>query len=248
MEKYIFGSKGELGEASAEAGAEVILRGIEEKGQANIILATGASQFETLESLIGHEEIDWSKVVMFHLDEYIGIDESHPASFRKYLRERFVDKIGGLRGVHFINPEADNPEGECARLGGIIEGHVIDAAFVGIGENGHLAFNDPPADFETEEPFIVVELDERCRRQQVGEGWFGSIEEVPKRAISMSIRQIMKSRCIIVSVPEKRKAKAVKESIEGPVTNMCPASILQEHADCRVFLDEESSELLRLRK
>lgn len=245
MEKYIFQSKGKLGDAAAKAGAEVILRGIEEKGQANIILATGASQFEMLENLIRNEEIDWSKVVMFHLDEYIGIDEGHPASFRRYLRERFVDKVGRLGGVHFINPEADNPEMECARLGGIIEGCVIDAAFVGIGENGHLAFNDPPADFETEESFIVVELDERCRSQQVGEGWFGSLEEVPKRAVSMSIRQIMKSRCIIVSVPDKRKARAVRESIEGPVTKMCPASILQEHADCRVFLDEESSGLLR---
>lgn len=244
MDKYIFGSKGELGKASAGAGAEVILRSIREKKQANIILATGASQFETLESLIQHEEIDWSKVVMFHLDEYIGLDESHPASFRKYLRERFVNKVGSLRGVHFINPDPDNPERECDRLGDIIEGHSIDAAFVGIGENGHLAFNDPPADFETDKPFIVVELDERCRQQQAREGWFNSIEEVPNEAVSMSIKQIMKSKCVIVSVPDKRKAKAVKDSIEGPVTNMCPASILQEHPDCRIFLDEDSSELL----
>jgi glucosamine-6-phosphate deaminase len=243
MEKFIYPTKQEMGAAAAEHAAEVIKQAIEDKGGANIILATGTSQFETIKSLTS-SGIDSSKVTMFHLDEYIGLPADHPASFRKYLKERFVDKVPALKAVHFVEGDADNPQQECRRLRDIITKHPIDAALIGIGENGHLAFNDPPADFETEEAYIIVELDERCRAQQLGEGWFETLEQVPRRAISMSIRQIMKSACLIVSVPEKRKAEAVKNALEGKVTNTCPASILQTHPNCKIFLDVEAASLL----
>jgi len=152
--------------------------------------------------------------------------------------------VSGLKAAHFVNGETDDPQQECRRLAAIIAAHPIDVALVGIGENGHLAFNDPPADFDTEEPFIIVELDARCRKQQLGEGWFETLEQVPRRAISMSIRQIMKSACLIVSVPEKRKAQAVKNTLQGQVTNMCPASILQRHKRCKIFMDAEAASLL----
>ena len=244
MEKLIYKTKQEMGAAGAAHAAEAIKQAIKEKGQANIILATGTSQFETIKSLVETHGIDFSKVTMFHLDEYIGLPANHPASFRKFLKERFVDKVSDLKAVHFVNGNADNPEQECHRIGAIIATHPIDVALIGIGENGHLAFNDPPADFETEEPYIIVELDEKCRGQQLGEGWFETLEQVPRRAISMSIRQIMKSACLIVSVPEKRKAEAVKNGLEGKVTNMCPASILQTHPNCKIFLDDDAASLL----
>ncbi len=237
-------SKEEIGQKSAHLAGEKIKKSIHENGTANMILATGASQFETLKNLVEIRGIDWSKVVMFHLDEYVGIEKSHPASFRKYLQERFVDKVPPLKAVHFVEGDRPDAEEECKRLNRIISSHPIDVAFVGIGENGHLAFNDPPADFETEEPFIVVELDKACRKQQMGEGWFKTIEDVPRKAISMSIRQIMSAKTIICSVPDARKAQAVKNCLEGEVTNMHPASILQNHADCTVYLDPESASLL----
>lgn len=244
MDKLIFADKEQMGEAAAQAASEEIQVAIADRGEANIILATGTSQFETLKDLTGSKDIDWSKVTMFHLDEYIGLAPDHPASFTKYLRDRFLDKVRNLRAVHFINGDAEDPVTECKRLGGIIAIHPIDVALVGIGENGHLAFNDPPADFETKEPFIVVELDETCRRQQLGEGWFATLEEVPQQAISMSVRQISSSACIIASVPDRRKAEAVARAIEGPVTNMCPASILQRHPKCKIFLDAAAASLL----
>ena len=197
-----------------------------------------------LANLTATEGIDFSKVTMFHLDEYIALESDHPASFRKYLKERFVDKVRNLKAAYFVNGDAEEPQQECQRLGAIISEHPIDVALVGIGENGHLAFNDPPADFETEGPYIVVELDERCRKQQLGEGWFESFEQVPSRAISMSIRQIMKSARLIVTVPEKRKAEAVKNALEGQITPMCPASILQEHKNCKIFMDKDAASLL----
>jgi glucosamine-6-phosphate deaminase len=243
MEKFIYKTKQEMGAAAAAHAAEVIKQAIKEKGRANIILATGTSQFETIKSLTS-SGIDFSKVTMFHLDEYIGLPADHPASFRKYLKERFVDKVPALKAVYFVEGDADNPRQECRRLAEIIETHPIDVALIGIGENGHLAFNDPPADFETEEPYIIVELDEKCRAQQMGEGWFKTLEQVPQRAISMSIRQIMKSACLIVSVPEKRKAEAVKNALEGKVTNICPASILLTHKRCKIFLDSDAALLL----
>lgn len=234
--------KFKLGEAAGKAAAELIRETIEEKGSANIILATGSSQFETLNQLI-KEDVDWSSVTMFHLDEYIDLPESAPASFRKYLKERFLSKVAPLRAAYLINGETD-PEEECERLGRIIEENPIDVALVGIGENGHLAFNDPPADFEIEAPYHVVNLDTQCRMQQLGEGWFNSLDEVPGQAISMSVKQIMKSKHIICSVPDSRKAQAVKNSLEQPVSNLFPASILQQHPDCRFYLDNSSAEKL----
>lgn len=232
-----------LGEVAGRAAAELIRKAIDRKGYANIILATGTSQFETLNQLIREENIDWSKITMFHLDEYIGLPDTHPASFRKYLKERFLAKVPALKATHLINGET-NPEAECIWLGDLITQHPIDVALVGIGENGHLAFNDPPADFDTEEPYIIVDLDEACRKQQYGEGWFKSLENVPGQAISMSVKQILKSSHIICSVPDTRKAVAVKNSVEQPVSNLFPASILQTHAQCRLFLDKDSAAMI----
>jgi glucosamine-6-phosphate deaminase len=232
----------ELGKVAGQTAARMIKEAIEKKDCANIILATGTSQFETLNQLV-KEDIDWSKVNIFHLDEYIGLPESSLASFRKYLKERFIEKVSSLKKVYLINGEED-AEKECRRLGEIIKNNIIDVALVGIGENGHLGFNDPPADFETDEPFIVVNLDEKCRNQQFGEGWFKTIDDVPRQAITMSIKQIMKSKKIICSVPESRKAIAVKDCFENYVSNLFPASILQKHEECICFLDKNSAALL----
>src|SRR6478672_8559101 len=191
MKINIYNTPHELGKAAGIAAAQCIRKAIEEKDSANIILATGISQFETLKQLVAEQDIDWSKVVMFHLDEYIGLPITHPASFRKYLQERFLSQVPPLKAAYLIDGEGD-VEKECNRLSHLIGQYDIDVALVGIGENGHLAFNDPPADFETEQPYIVVALDEKCRKQQMGEGWFKSINDVPKQAISMSIKQIMK--------------------------------------------------------
>ena len=233
----------ELGKAAGSSAAALIRKAIAKKGSANIILATGTSQFETLNQLIAERNIDWSKIVMFHLDEYIGLPITAPASFRKYLTERFLSKVPALKAAHLINGEKD-AQAECDKLSALIARHPIDVALVGIGENGHLAFNDPPADFETEVPYIIVELDEACRKQQLGEGWFKSFEEVPRQAISMSVKQILKSKQIICSVPDKRKAKAVKDCVEHPISNLFPASILQSHSACTLFLDTASSSML----
>jgi glucosamine-6-phosphate deaminase len=242
MEIIIKANPEEIGIASGKAAATLIRTAIAENGRANIILPTGASQFETLNQLI-KENVDWSKVTMFHLDEYIGLPESHPASFRKYLKERFLAHVPALKAVHLVNGETD-PESECLRLGELIAQSPIDVALVGIGENGHLAFNDPPADFDTEVAYLVVNLDEQCRKQQLGEGWFKTFDDVPKRAISMSVQQILKSKHIICSVPDKRKAEAVKNCLEKPVSNMYPSSILKRHTDCTLYLDNDSAGLL----
>ncbi len=233
----------QLGSKAGKMAADLIRKAIVDKGTANIILATGTSQFETINYLIADQEIDWSKVNMFHLDEYIDLPVTHAASFRKYLRERFLEQVPPLKSSYLINGEVD-PEEECERIGTAIQEHPIDVALVGIGENGHLAFNDPPADFETERPYLIVNLDEQCRKQQFNEGWFGSPEEVPAQAISMSVKQIMKSKAIICSVPDERKAQAVKDSVEESVSNIFPSSILQLHPECTLFLDEKSAALL----
>jgi len=247
MEKSVYQTSLAMAAAAADRAAEAIKNAIKTTGRANIILATGASQIEMLGCLTAAEGVDWSKVTMFHLDEYIGLGPGHPAGFGKYLRERFVEKVEGLKAAHFVNGDAKDPKRECERIGRIIAKHPIDVALIGIGENGHLAFNDPPADFETEEPYIIVELDVRCRKQQLGEGWFETLEQVPRRAISMSIRQILKSAFLVVTVPDRRKAEAVKKALEGPVTPICPASILQQHGNCRIFLDAEAASLLTAR-
>ena len=244
MDIEVFNSKTELGEAAAARAAEIINQAISVRGQAYLIAATGASQFEFLDALVRQPDINWSKTTFFHLDEYVGFDESHPASFRKYLKERIINRVHPGT-FHFINGEGEDPAAECRRIGDLISRYFIDVAFVGIGENGHLAFNDPPANFETEEPYLLVELDEACRRQQTGEGWFKSLEEVPRRAISMSIRQILKSDHILCVVPDKRKATAVKDCLELEASPMHPASILQQHPRTTVYLDRDSASLLK---
>jgi len=242
MEIIVCDDKDDLGRRAAARGAGLIREALADRGEANIILATGESQFEMLGALVEAADIDWSRVTGFHLDEYIGLPMSHPASFCRYLKDRFVDQVA-LREFHYIDGEADAEE-ECRRVGEIISGRAIDVAFIGVGENGHVAFNDPPADFETEEPFIVVELDDACRRQQVGEGWFKSVDETPERAISMSVRQIIKSRHIICACPDRRKAEAIKACFAGPVSPHAPASILQQHPNAHVYLDPDSAAML----
>ncbi|MBR7120442.1 MAG: glucosamine-6-phosphate deaminase [Lentisphaeria bacterium] len=240
--------KNELGRQAAACGAGYIRKALAEKGTANVIIATGASQFEMLSCLKDEPGIDWSKVNFFHLDEYIGLPEDHPAGFRKYLRERFINLLP-TPPMSFtpVNGSDPDPEKVCEELGKRIAQFPIDVAFIGIGENGHIAFNDPPADFETEKAYLVINLDEACRRQQLGEGWFPTFDDVPKQAISMGVKQILKSKAIINTVPDTRKAKAVKGALEGPLTNTCPASILRTHADCHTFLDENAASLLENR-
>lgn len=239
----IFDSKRESGQAAAEQAAASLQRAIAERGAARIIAATGASQFDFLEALTARADVDWRRVEMFHLDEYLGLPADHPASFRRYLRERLIGPTG-LTRHHLLDGERD-PADVIRETGAALRESPVDCAFVGIGENGHLAFNDPPADFETTEPYLVVQLDEACRRQQVGEGWFRSIDEVPTQAISMSVRQILAAREIICIVPDARKAEAVKNSLEGPITPAVPASILQTHGNVTLYLDKASASLLR---
>ena len=241
MEKIISKTKNELGEKAAITGAGLIRSAIQKNGTANIIVATGASQFEMLNDFI-KQDFDWSIVTGFHLDEYISMIDKHPASFRKYLKERFVDKIP-LKEFHYVAGETE-AQAECDRLEEIKSNHPIDVAFVGIGENGHLAFGDPVADFETDEAYLVVNLDEACRKQQMGEGWFKTMEDVPKQAISMSIKQIMKSKAIICSVLDKRKAKAAQGSLEEEVSPLVPASMLQQHNTTWIYLDKGSASFL----
>ncbi len=244
MNVEVLENKDQLGQKAARDGAEAIRAALADRGEANIIVATGASQFEMLSHLVKEPEIDWSRVTCFHLDEYAGMPITHPASFRKYLKERFVERLPTPpRAFHYINGEGDC-FAECERLAKLIQDRPTDVAFIGIGENGHVAFNDPPADFTTEKPYLVVDLDEACRRQQLGEGWFPTLDDVPKQAISMSVRQIMKSTRIICSVPDERKAQAVQGAVEGPVSPDCPASILQQHHNCTIYLDPPAASRL----
>ena len=231
------------GAAAARRGAEFIRQELADRGEANIILATGLSQFDML-PILASEDVAWEKVNAFHLDEYVGLSLHHPASFRTVLWREFARKLPvPLKSFHWINGEGD-PEAERRRLGEAISSQPIDVAFVGIGENGHLAFNDPPADFSTESPYLVVKLDDRCRHQQLGEGWFKSLDDVPERAISMSIRQIMKSARIVVTCPDGRKAEAVRDCLEGEVSNLHPASVLRCHPAVWLYLDAASASRL----
>jgi len=239
----VYENKNSMGKAAAEEAAKILVDAIKEKGEATFIAATGASQFEFLENLTSISSIDWSKTSMFHLDEYVGLPETHPASFRRYLKERLINKVHP-GNVYLIKGDTKNPELECERLDKIIKQTKIDVAFVGIGENGHLAFNDPPADFDTEKPYLVVNLNDACRKQQLGEGWFKCFNEVPKKAISISIHQIMKSKNIICTVPDKRKAKAVKNCLEKEISPLCPASILRKHPQVYLYLDKNSASLI----
>ncbi len=238
----IFDDKLLLAKAAADRAAATLNQALAERGHARIIAATGASQFDFLDALTARRDIDWPHVEMFHLDEYIGLPADHPASFRKFLRERLIAKTG-ITQFHLLEVDSD-PAAVAEKVGAALNAAAIDVAFAGIGENGHLAFNDPPADFETEQPYLIVHLDEACRRQQAGEGWFADISQVPTQAVSMSIRQILKAREILVVVPDARKAHAVKACFEGEITPLAPASILRSHPNAIVYLDRDSSALL----
>jgi glucosamine-6-phosphate deaminase len=242
LEIKIHTDKDSLGRAAAEQAADSIRQAIRKRGSARVIAATGASQFEFLDALTSAPDIDWKRVEVFHLDEYVGLPITHPASFRKYLFERMIEKAG-ISKYYFLDGDGD-AAGSVERIGRELQMKPVDVAFAGIGENAHLAFNDPPADFETEHPYLIVDLDDACRQQQVNEGWFARMEDVPARAISMSVRQILRSREIIVVVPDERKAQAVKSSLEGEITPFVPASILRTHPNATIYLDKDSAALL----
>jgi glucosamine-6-phosphate deaminase len=243
MRISVLPTKMEMAEAAAAQAAELLRGAIARKGHAAFVAATGASQFEFLDYLTSAPDINWSETTMFHLDEYIGLPESHPASFRHYLRERLIERVNPGT-VHLIRGDAADPQAECRRLNSLIARYEIDVSLVGIGENGHLAFNDPPADFDVADPYIIVELDEACRRQQLGEGWFATLDEVPHRAVSMTVKQIMRSFAIVCTVPDRRKAQAVRDCLTGEVTPHHPASILRRHDRAYVFLDADAGSLL----
>lgn len=245
MQLFIHRDPASCGAAAAAEAAVVLRSTLAERARAHLVVATGASQFETLKALTREPGIDWTRVVAFHLDEYVGLPDSHPASFRRYLRERFLEPLSAP--PEFIPVRGDAPDlpAELARLAARISPVTIDLCLAGIGENGHLAFNDPPADFETNAPYLVVALDEACRRQQLGEGWFARLEDVPRQAVSMSIREVLRARRVIVTAPDQRKAGAIRNAVEGPVTNVCPASALQNHAGCSLHLDQASASLLQ---
>ena len=238
----IYEDKVRLGQAAADLAQIYLSEAIRQRDEAVIILATGASQFEFLNAL-SKKNIAWNKVIAFHLDEYIGISDTHPASFRRYLRERFIDKVG-IKTSFFIKGDCNDAQLECQRLETTFNKYVVDIAFTGIGENGHLAFNDPPAQFDDRVKFKVVDLHEISRKQQLGEGWFKTLADVPKQAISMTIPAILDSKSIICCVPERRKVEAVKNTLTGPISPDCPASILRQHEQCTLFLDFDSASLL----
>lgn len=245
MKIYYSETAEQLGAKAAQKAAEYLNAAIAEKGSARLILSTGASQFTTLSALIGLD-VDWSKVEMFHLDEYIGIDESHPASFVKYLKERFVSKVN-LKAAHFVDL-TNGPESIIAKLTTELAEAEVDVGVIGIGENGHIAFNDPPADFETTASYKVVNLDEKCRNQQLGEGWFPTFDDVPKQAISMTVSQILKCKHIVSAVPYKVKAQAIHDTLTQEVNNMVPATAFKTHADVNLFIDKDSASMVDLAK
>ena len=246
MKIDISDNKNEMGSRAADQAAAIICAAIAERNEARVIFASAASQFEFIEALLAHAEIDWSKVCGFHLDEYVGLAADHPASFRRFLKERLLAKLPcPVKRFTFVGGDAPDTAAECARLEAAIREKPVDLACIGIGENGHIAFNDPPADFETKAAYAVVALDEVCRLQQVGEGWYPNLDAVPTHAFSMTVPQIMAAGTIVVTVPDERKAKAVSMAVDGPLTNMCPSSILRTHPRCTLFLDKPAASLLK---
>jgi glucosamine-6-phosphate deaminase len=238
----ILEDKNLLGRTAGEHAAESLRACIASQGQARMVVATGASQFEFLDALTSAAEIAWSRVEVFHLDEYVGLPLTHPASFRKYILDRLISKTG-ITHYHLLDGQAD-PRVVAKQIGRELVSKPVDILFAGIGENGHLAFNDPPADFQAQEPYLVVNLDEACRQQQVNEGWFENLAAVPTKAISMSVRQILRAKEILVIVPDQRKAPAVKACLEGELSPSAPASILREHSNVTIYLDRNSASLL----
>jgi glucosamine-6-phosphate deaminase len=239
----VFPDKSSLSQAAAEQAATAIRNAISRQGRARIVAATAASQIHFLEALTKAPSIDWSKVEAFHLDEYIGLPVTHPGSFRKMLLEQLIQKTG-LSKYHLLDGDAPDPAAVARRVSKELASSPVDIEFLGIGENGHVAFNDPPANFEMEDPYIIVELDEACRRQQVGEAWFANISQVPRRALSMSVRQILKAKEILAVVPDERKAEAIRACFTGEISPMAPASILRTHPNATIYLDKNSASLL----
>ena len=241
MEIRTYSDRLTMSRAAARHACAVIEAAIEARGIARIVAATGASQLDFLGAVTA-SPVDWSRVELFQLDEYVGLPIDHPASFRQYLLQRLIRKAG-IQQYHLLDGEQD-PMEVAEDVGRELGAVPVDVAFVGIGENGHLAFNDPPADFTTDRPYLIVTLDDACRQQQVNEGWFGSVADVPSQAISMSVRQILKSREIVCVVPDARKAHAVKACVESAISPMAPASILRTHANTTLYLDRDSAALL----
>ena len=232
-----------LASKAASAVESKIDNAISKYGIAHIILATGSSQLLFLKAL-RERQIEWEKVIIFHLDEYIGLEQSHPASFRYYLRKNIIKHIKP-RVFYPINTDSENLDEVIENYTQLLEKHPIDIACIGIGENGHLAFNDPGvADFSDQKSVKIVALDEHCRRQQYDEGWFESIDFVPKTAITLTIPTIMSAQHISCFVPEERKANAVKNALEGAIAESCPASILREHPSVNLYLDPPSARLI----
>jgi len=232
----------ELGKKAARHAADLLRKYISQNGSARLLMSTGASQLTTINALID-EELDWDKVEMFHLDEYLDLPKDHPASFVKYLQERFVSKVN-LKKVHYVDTWGDI-DSLLSNLSQEINKSPIDVALIGIGENAHIAFNDPPADFETDEPFIIVKLAESCRRQQLGEGWFPTLEDVPVEAVTISVKQILKSKHIISAMPFKVKAQAIYDTLNAPeITPMVPATAMRNHEDVTIYLDKDSGSKL----
>lgn len=242
MKVIVAQDRAELGKSTAEQAAEVLRRCLAENELCRLVVATGSSQFEVLENLVQQPDIDWQRICGFHLDEYLGIGRTHSASFCGYLKSRFVDRVP-LQSFLYLDGTLP-PEQLRSSASAALAGQRIDLLLCGIGENGHLAFNDPPADFKTQEPYSIVELDEACRKQQVGEGWFDSMADVPTQAISMSIAQILKAEVILCSVPDRRKAEAVRGTLEDEISPHIPASALRQHPQTTLVLDTESSSLL----
>jgi glucosamine-6-phosphate deaminase len=238
----ILADKLTLGQAAAEHAARSLRLTLGAQGSVRLVAATGASQFEFLDALTSAPGIDWSRVEVFHLDEYVGLPSTHPASFRGYLFERLIHKVG-ITKYYLLDGDGD-PQGSVKRVGAALQSKPVDLLFAGIGENGHLAFNDPPADFQVAYPYLIVDLDQACRQQQVNEGWFPKLADVPTKAISMSVRQILSAKEIIAVVPDTRKARAVKACLEGEISPMMPASILRNHPNATIYLDLDSAALL----
>jgi len=236
----VYRASAQMARAAATKAADALRNAIAERGRAVVVFAAASSQMQFLDFLLDEPDVEWDKTVLFQLDEYIGVDASHPASFRKFLDERVILRVRPGT-VHLIRGEEAESQQECDRLNELIGGYDVDLALVGIGENGHLAFNDPPADFEEEAAYAIVDLDETCRAQQANEGWFDSVADVPKIAISMTIKQIMRARVIVCTVPDARKEKAVRECLTGDVSPMLPASMLQQHGDVYIYLDAPSA-------
>lgn len=239
MEIFVCKDSKELGQKAAQHVGKVLRDCIQEKGEARIVLSTGASQLDTLEALI-QENVDWSKVEMFHLDEYVDLPETHIASFRKYLKERFISKVN-LKGAYLVDGDLSHIPALTEKL----REKIVDVGLIGIGENAHIAFNDPPADFATQDAYILVNLNDTCKQQQVREGWFKNVDEVPKQAISMSVSQIMKCKRIVSCVPYAVKAKAIYDTLNNDTTNTIPATILKKHEDFTLFLDQDSASMIQ---